>query len=46
MFGEVNQMTYMKKKVVLVKKSGNVNYTYIKPHTIYTTNKEISHHNH
>jgi len=38
-------MTYMKKKVVLVKKSSDVNYTYIKPHAIYTTNKEINHYN-
>ncbi|HIH36178.1 MAG TPA: hypothetical protein HA255_06985 [Methanosphaera sp.] len=39
------KMTYMKKKVFLVKKTGNLNYTYIKPHSIYTTNNENKHFN-
>lgn len=33
-------MTYMRKKVVLVKKTGDVNYTYVKPYAIYTTKRE------
>lgn len=42
--GTIN-MTYMKKKVFIVKKSNNLNYTYIKPHAIYTTNNENKHFN-
>ena len=39
-------MTYMRKKVVLVKKTNDVNYTYVKPHAIYTTKSETDQFNH
>ncbi len=36
-------MTYMRKEIIQVKKTGSLNYTYIKPHAIYTTNHENKH---
>ncbi len=35
----------MNKEIKIVKKTDDVNYTYIKPNEILTTNKDINHYN-
>ena len=35
-------MTYMHKKIIQIKDSGENKYTYIKPNVIYTTKKDIN----